>query len=139
MQMHKPTDKGSAYGSKKYWYDAINDSGARQMVHLKNLVLSKSYFDRVPDQSLISGNNGDKYNYVLATRGKDYVLVYTYTGRNFSVNLGSIKAANVKTAWFNPKDGTRTNMGKIKNKGIKEFNPPGEPAEGNDWVLILEK
>jgi hypothetical protein len=139
MQMHKPTDKGSAYGSKKYWYDAINDSGAQQMVHLKNLMLSKSYFDRVPDQSLISGRNGEKYNYVLATRGKDYVLVYTYTGGNFSVNMGSIKAGNVKAAWFNPKDGSRTNIGKIKNKGIKEFNPPGEPAEGNDWVLILEK
>jgi hypothetical protein len=29
--------------------------------------------------------------------------------------------------------GTRT------NKGVVSFNPPGQPAEGNDWVLVLEK
>ena len=48
MQMHKPTDKGSAYGSKKYWYNAINDSGAKQMVYVKDLMLSKPYFDEFP-------------------------------------------------------------------------------------------
>jgi hypothetical protein len=24
-------------------------------------------------------------------------------------------------------------------KGIQTFNPPGEVANGNDWVLVLEK
>src|SRR4051812_20543627 len=71
MQMHKPTDKGSAYGSKKYWYQALNDSGASQMVYLKKLMLSKPYFERLPDQSLVAGQ-GEKYNYIAATRGPGY-------------------------------------------------------------------
>jgi len=24
------------------------------------------------------------------------------------------------------------------NKGVQKFDPPGEEAEGNDWVLVLE-
>lgn len=139
MQMHKPTDKGSAYGSKKYWNQALNDSGARQMIYLKNLVLSKPYFNRVPDQSLIAGEQGKKYDYIAATRGDDYAFIYDYTGRNFSVNMGKITGSKVRGTWYNPRDGSRFPWGIYPNKGTVKFNPPGVPMEGNDWVLILEK
>ncbi|WP_207492338.1 glycoside hydrolase family 140 protein [Aridibaculum aurantiacum] len=138
MQMHKPTDKGSAYGSKKYWDAALNDSGAAQMVHVKNLILSKPYFDRVPDQSLIAGKQGEKYDYLLATRGKDYAFIYTYTGKNFKVNMGKVNGDKVKASWYNPKNGQSTLLKTVSNKGTRKFNPPGKPAEGNDWVLVLE-
>jgi len=31
-----------------------------------------------------------------------------------------------------------TEIGDFNNNGILEFYPPGEPAEGNDWVLLLD-
>ena len=136
--MHVPTDKGSAYGSKKYWYDALNDDGAKQMGYLKNLVLSKPYFERVPDQSLVAGKPGEGYTYIAATRGKDYAFIYDYTGRRFDVNMGKISGAEVKASWFNPKDGSKTSIGTFANRGVQQFDPPGEEAEGADWVLILE-
>ena len=139
MQMHKPADKSSAYGSKKYWYAAINDSGAQQMHYLKDLMLSKPYFERVPDQSLIAGDAGDKYNYLAATRGKDYAFIYTYTGRTFDVNMGKIAGKKVKAAWYSPRNGNKTAIGIFTNKGIQNFKPPGEEGDGNDWVLIVEK
>lgn len=138
MQMHKPTDNGSAYGSKKYWYQALDDDGAKQMIHLKNLLLSKSYFERVPDQSIINGSQGERYRYLAATRGKDYAFIYDYTGRNFAVNMGKIEGKQIKAAWFDPKDGSRKPAGTFSNKGVRQFDPPGEEGEGNDWVLILE-
>ena len=138
MQMHKPADKESAYGSKKYWDQALNDEGAQQMVHLKNLMLSKSYFDRVPDQSLIAGKNGEKYDYLLATRGRDYAMVYAYTGRPFKVVMGKIRGQQVEASWYSPRDGSSQPIGRLANKGIQQFDPPGEPAEGNDWVLVLQ-
>ena len=139
MQMHKPTDKGSAYGSKRFWYNAINDSGATQMVHLKNLMLSKPYFERVPDQSIIAGSQGEKYNYIAATRGKDYAFIYTYTGKDFKVNMGKISGRRVSASWYSPRDGSTQSIGTFRNTGVKTFNPPGDPAEGNDWVLILQR
>lgn len=139
MQMHKPTDKESAYGAKAYWYDAINDPGAGQMIYLKKLMLSKPYFERVPDQTLIAGEQGEKYNYIAATRGKDYAFIYDYTGRTFEVNMGKINGAAVKASWYNPRDGKQTVIGNFTNKGVAKFDPPGKEKEGNDWVLILEK
>jgi hypothetical protein len=138
MQMHKPGDKNSAYGSKKYWYNAINDSGAKQMVYVKNLMLSKSYFDRVPDQTLIASEQGEKYDYLVGTRGKNYALIYSYTGKDFKVNMGKITGAKVKASWYNPRNGSKKVIRTIPNKGVVNFNPPGEVMEGNDWVLILE-
>jgi len=138
MQMHKPTDKGSAYGSKKYWYEALNDSGAQQMIYLKKLVMSKPYFQRIPDQSLIAGGQGEKYNYIAATRGDDYAFIYDYTGRSFDVNMGKINGNKVKASWYNPRDGSKKAIGNFLNRGVQNFDPAGSPTDGNDWVLILE-
>lgn len=139
MQMNKPSDKDAAYGSRFYWFDAIDHPGAKQMIYLKKLMLSKSYFDRIPDQSLVAGAQGERYNYIAATRGKDYAFIYDYTGRNFEVNMGKISGKKVKATWYSPRDGSKKIIGNILNKGVAKFDPPGEEKEGNDWVLILEK
>ena len=139
MQMHQPTDDGSAYGSRHYWYDAIDHPGARQMIHLKNLMLSKPFLERIPDQSLLAGENGKRYDYITATRGKAYAFLYTFTGRPFRVQMGKIEGQRVKASWFNPRDGKRSTIGTFTNKGILGFDPPGMQEDGNDWVLILEK
>jgi len=120
------------------WEEAINDPGAGQMIHLKNLILSKPYFERVPDQSLIA-ENGERYNRLLATRGKDYAFIYTWNGRDMKINMGKIGGAKVNASWYDPRTGESKVLGKIENKGIKTFNPPGEVRNGNDWVLVLEK
>jgi hypothetical protein len=57
------------------------------MQYLKRLILSRPYFARIPDQNLVAGTNGTKYDYVIATRGDDYAFAYTYTGRPFEVRM----------------------------------------------------
>lgn len=137
MQFYHAGDSGSAYGAKKFWQPAMQDPAARQMKYVKTLLLSKPYFERVPDPSLVQ-DNGEQYERVVASRGKNYALLYTYTGRNFTVVMGKIHGARVRAYWFNPKDGTTQAAGVMDNTGVKEFDPPGERKEGNDWVLILE-
>ncbi len=139
MQMHKPGDTDNSYGVKDYWYDAIDHPGAKQIIHLKNLMLSRAYFERVPDQSLIAGQQGEKYDYLVASRGSDYAFVYNYNGRNFKVNMGKISGDQVKAYWFNPRNGNITIIGVFPNNGIIEFDPPGEKLDGNDWVLIIDQ
>jgi len=139
MQMYKLTDKKPAYGPKAPWTTEVNAAGATQMKHLKDLMLSHSYFDRLPDQTLIAGKNGDQYERVIGTRGEEFAMLYTYTGKNFSVQMGKIDGDEVKASWFDPRTGKTISIGTFENKGIKEFNPPGEPKNGNDWVLVLEK
>ncbi|HEY8784589.1 MAG TPA: glycoside hydrolase family 140 protein [Mucilaginibacter sp.] len=138
MQMHKPTDKHSAYGSKGYWYQSINDPGAQQMRYLKKLMLSRPYFERVPDQSLIAAGQGEKYDRLIATRGKNYAFVYTYNGREMPINTEKLAAKKIKASWYNPRDGQITTIGEFDKSNKLDFNPPGQKKNGNDWVLILD-
>lgn len=139
MQFYAPEDgDNKAFGAKTYWQKAIDSPGANQMVHLKNLMISKPYFERVPDQGLIA-DQGEKYEYQVGTKGKDYAMIYTFTGRKISVNMGRINGERVTAAWYNPRTGESTEIGEYDNKGEQTFDPPGEQADGNDWVLILEK
>ena len=126
------------YGVKNYWNEAMDDPGAAQMIHLKELMLSLSFFDRIPDQSLIAGEQGERYDYLVATRGEEYALVYTFTGRSMNIVMGKITGSRVSASWFNPRNGEMFTLGKFDNSGIKSFDPPGVEEEGNDWVLVLE-
>lgn len=137
MQMNKPGDKKPAYGAKDFWYNAINAPGASEMIHLKNLMLSKPFFERVPDQSLIL-DNGEKYDFLAATRGMKYALVYTYNGRKMEINTGKIEGKKISARWFNPRNGSYAKIGTFKSGGILKFDPPGEIQDGNDWVLVLD-
>jgi hypothetical protein len=140
MQMHQPSEKTGAYGAKALWTDAINDSGAAQMQYVKKLMLSRSYFDRVPDQSLIvAAKQGKRYNYLIATKGKDYAFIYTYNGRTIDVNLGKIAGEQIKASWYDPRNGETKTIGTFANTGTRTFKAPGAVANGNDWVLILDK
>ncbi len=127
-----------AYSAEIDWREAINAKGANQMKFLKELMLSKPYFERVNANELVS-NQGEKYNYIAATKGKNYALLYTYTGREIAVKMGFIRKGKLTAYWFNPRDGSFSTKNATDNSGIVKFDPPGEEKAGNDWVLILEK
>ena len=137
FQMHKPEYGRGSYGVRNYWYEAINDPGAGQMQYLKMLILSRPFFERVYDPSIII-DNGEKYDFVIATRGKNYTFIYTYTGREFEAALGKISGDKINAYWYNPRDGKSQFLGNFENTGTRTFDPPGEKSEGNDWILILD-
>ena len=138
MQMHKPGDIKTDFGPKDFWFNSIDAPGAGQMIHLKSLVLSRPFFERIPDQSLLSGEQGEKYDYQAATRGEKYAFIYTYNGRNIKVNMNRLDADKIKASWYNPRTGEETFAGTYENEDIVAFDPPGEPENGNDWILILD-
>jgi hypothetical protein len=121
------------------WDVAINAPGAQQLAHLKNLMLSRPFLERVPDQSLISeAGQGERYDRLLATRGENYVFVYSANGREIPVQLGKISGKEVKAWWYNPRNGESEQIGTFENSGSQTFDPPGEKETGNDWLLVLD-
>lgn len=138
MQMHMPGARKGSYGVREVWSDAIAAPGARQVPYLKRLMLSRPVFERIPDQGLVAGVNGEKYERVIATRGKSYALLYTFTGRPFKVQMGRISGGTVTAWWFDPRNGTASRIGAVPNKEVATFTPPGAPGAGNDWVLVLD-
>tara|TARA_R110000796_G_scaffold67449_5_gene154836 strand:+ start:93336 stop:94763 length:1428 start_codon:yes stop_codon:yes gene_type:complete len=136
MQMYSPEETKGAYGNTKLWTDAINDPGGKQMRFIKELLLKYPYFERIPDETLIA-NQGEKYDYLAAMRGKEYALIYTYTGRTIAVHMNKIKGDISEASWYNPRNGKTTPIGVFKNKGVLEFKALGKIEDGNDWVLQL--
>jgi hypothetical protein len=142
MQMHKPAGSKNeynmaSYGVKNYWYEAIDDSGSFQMCYVANLMLSRPYFERVFDSTLII-DQGTRYDFVAVTRGKSYLFAYTFTGRPFTIVMGKISGKELRTFWYNPRDGTAQFKETIKNSGAVCFKPPGVKRNGNDWVLVID-
>ena len=139
MQFHKDDKSQPAYGAREFWEEALNAPGASEMIWLKNLMLSRPYFERVPAQEIVANEQGEKYEYIAATRGRNFAFVYTYNGRDFSIKCSELKWKEYKALWYNPRNGEQIIAETFKSDGIKTFNPPGEKTNGNDWVLILDR
>jgi hypothetical protein len=148
MQMLLATDKiPAAYDATTRWTDALNAEGASQMQHLKNLMLSRPFLERVPDNSLVA-NQGERYSHIQATRGEKYAFLYTYRGGEVKVNLAKLskkegEKAGVQASWFNPRSGETTAgaqpvAAKSSDDVATFVTPMPEQKDGNDWVLVLD-
>jgi len=136
-QMHSPKYPGVA-GPKEYWYEALDAPSAFQMGYLRRLIESRPFLTQRPDLSLLAFEQTKPWEMCLALRGDGYALVYTPTGRTLEIALDKLGFANVKAAWFDPRTGNTSEIGQFPARGRRSFDPPGEPGEGNDWVLILD-
>lgn len=134
-QMYSPKKEG-INGPHLYWYEAIELPGANQMKFVRKLIEAFPMLDRVPDQTLIKEQNTVPAERIQATRGSDYLMVYSTAGRPFTVNMGKIKGKTVKGFWYNPRKGEQTSIDAMDNSGVKKFSPATN-GYGQDWVLVL--
>lgn len=135
-QMYSP-NRAPINGPHYPWYVALDLPGASQMQYLRTLIESKPMLDRVPDQSLIADALGNN-DRIQATRGKDYLFVYSAQGKPFAVIMGRISGSQLKGYWYDPRNGESKEIETVENIGKKTFSPPTQ-GYGQDWVLVLEK
>ena len=108
------------------------------MIHLKNLMLSKSLAGRRPAQEILAENPHDPAGHLQACAGDQYYMVYIPTGKKVKIHLERIKSDEVRCWWFDPRSGDSQLAGNYPTGGIAWFDPPGERERGNDWVLVIE-
>jgi len=83
-------------------------------------------------------SQGGGYDYLAVTKGDHNAFIYTCNGSIMKIDLGKMKMKRITISWFNPRSGMFNPIGTFEGTGIKAFDPPGEKAAGNDWVLVLE-
>jgi hypothetical protein len=129
----------------KPWNDAINAPGAFQMQYAKLLLLSRPFFTRVPDDSIILSDctptsipGAGLYRFV-ATRDSEgkYAMVYVPVGKTFLVRTDCIRGNTINAWWFDPRTGKASLIGNFSNTLRHEFTPPNV-GEAVDWVLVLD-
>ena len=118
------------------------------MRYLKNLMLSRPFISRIPDQSIILSETGHESDYVCATRdgnsGKNdasYIMVYLPIIKEIKVNTSVIPGKNINAWWYNPRTGVAYFHGTAINSG--EFRPSWENRiqklmGGPDWILVID-
>ena len=137
-QMWAP-GRASVGGARTYWYDSLDLPGAGQMLHVRRLMLSRPFLGRVPDPSLVLAGQGEGADHVQATRAADgaYALLYLPTGKPVTADLSKLSGERVRAWWYDPRTGAAAEIGEC-GKEAREFDPPGQPGRGNDWVLVLD-
>lgn len=137
MQFNYPGAQVSFFAVKPWW-EALRDPGYLQMKYLKKLILAFPFLERVADQSVIKGGEGERYDYLAATRGRSWMLVYNYSGRPMKLDITKISGQTKAAWWFNPSDGQLSSIGDVANSTEAEFAYDGAyMLEGSDRVLIV--
>jgi len=119
------------------WKIALDLPGANQMKFARELMESKSMLDRIPDQSILIESDETPGERIQATRGKDYVFVYSCIGKRFRLKMAQIPGEKSAFFWVNPRTGEKSSKNNINNTGIQTFTPPTK-GYGLDWVMVLE-
>jgi hypothetical protein len=121
------------------WQHALYLPGARQMVHVKSLMLSRPFLTRIPDQGLLWSAYGRGGERVQATRDESgsYAFVYCVTGRPVTVDLAKLSGQKITAWWYDPRVGAAFKIGEFAQGAKTEFTPPSS-GYGHDWVLVLD-
>lgn len=147
-QMDKPGKIFKQTHFNNYWPDALNYEGAKQMKFVRTLFESRPR-GCIPDSTLIISARGEVDDRIQCARGEnnEYAFVYSTNGNNFTLDLSRISGKKLNAYWYSPRDGKLySDKNEVINrawqvfekKGIFEFNPPGDIAENNDWVLVID-
>jgi hypothetical protein len=127
------------FGSRLPWHEAIDLPGATQMGYTRRLLESRPYLERIPDPRLVVSAPGLGTDHVRATRSVDgsYALIYSASGKPFTVDLTRLSGQSIVASWFDPRDGTAQSFDRFPREATRAFNPPSNGRD-NDWVLILD-
>ena len=122
------------------WREALSHPGAAQMGFMRRLFESRPFMTLVPDSSIVGGDLGAGAERVQAARDERgrYAFVYTPSGRPLDVRLDGLGGEDVQAWWFDPRTGAATEIGVFDKADVPAFDPPGDEARGNDWLLVLD-
>jgi hypothetical protein len=119
------------------WRDALNRPGATQVRFLRDLIESRPFFRRLPDQSFILSDPGKSGDHVGASRDRDATYAFVYIPRNdqrVKLNLAALRAPTVRAWWYDPRNGLGTLIGEIPAVPTEFVTP----SYGPDWVLVFD-
>lgn len=107
------------------------------MRHAKDLLLSRPFFERIPDQGLIVGDTGAGTYHVRGTRDRagTYAFVYFPAGRSAELDLTPLMDRSLIAWWYDPRSGVAQRVGFVDRDKPGNLQPP---ASGPDWVLVLD-
>ncbi|WWC61515.1 uncharacterized protein I303_104099 [Kwoniella dejecticola CBS 10117] len=133
------------------WFDELDLPGATYVSFITKWITSRpTFFNRIPDQSIILSDTFDRPSDVDDYDGKDaqvisgtrdtggkWLAVYTPMGRNFILDTTGLAGAKLEAVWFNPRTGQEVPDGEVKREKI-EVVPPSAGSDDHDWIYYVQ-
>ena len=120
------------------WQKASRAEGAAEMQYLKNLMLSRPYFSRVVNQTIVAADKGTDYTnllYATSDKNKSYAMIYLPHNRPVKINLSNVAGTTKNVWWYDVRNGKAIKGEPAKGNGVKLFTPP---KHDRDWVLVID-
>ena len=137
-QMYK-LDKDPINGPLRPWPEALDMPMANQVKHLKQLMLSRPFLTRIPDQSMIKVEQEENNQYKIATRDSEgsYAMIYFPEGGKTTLDLSDLSSDELQTSWYDPRTGNSFPSTTLNRSSEVQVEAPTQGI-GNDWVLIID-
>ncbi|WKN41719.1 glycoside hydrolase family 140 protein [Tunicatimonas pelagia] len=121
------------------WSASLDLPMANQVKHLKNLMLSRPFLTRVPDQAMVVGTQTDYTEYASATRdeGGRYAMIYLPHGSSRFLDLTALSGEKLSTWWYDPRTGNSFPGEELEKAGRVEIEAPTS-GKAHDWVLVID-
>lgn len=123
--------------ARNSWETDLDLPGAWDMIHARKLMESRPFVERIPFQQIVKNEYIPETDFIVATRGNDYVMVYIPTGWGAQLDLKLCGWPVAKGWWYNCKTGEAEFIGEFETGQEKLFQTK-TGGRGNDWVLVLD-
>lgn len=112
-QMWEPGRYAPVTGPVRSWRESLSLPGAYQVCYGRELIESRPFFRRIPDQGVIAGDAGRGHGRCTATRDSlgTYAMVYSESGRPFAVDLERVSGKRIVAWWYDVRSGARCGSG----------------------------
>ena len=139
MQFWNTRAKAGSYNCWETWQEAIHHPGSDSVGHLARLMRSLDFSAGRPAQELLASEEGSRYDRISVFRGPDYLVVYDYTGRPFTLAAGALDGP-AEAWWMNPLTGIMSYAGPVDFTEPVPFVTPSKPYMPNrDWALVVKR
>lgn len=122
------------------WREAMDRPGAQAMRHVRALWESRPLGTLRPAGDAIVEAPPEQSGYpLLAARTTDgsFMIVQFPHGGTASIDVSSLRTGAAKIWWYNPRDGTHRDGGKVSFREDDTL-PITSPTKDVDWLLIID-
>lgn len=134
-QMYLPSRKAIT-GASMPWQEAMKLPGSGQMGHVRKLVESGPFFDRVPDLNLVVDTDQDARRHVQACRASDdtYALAYFPVRKSVTLRVQHLGHKTLNVRWFDTVSGNWSAAQQVDAGKPIVIQPPEDMPAGAVWV-----
>ena len=138
-QMWQP-DRAPVSVARTPWHESLNYPGAYQAGYMREFFEGIPWQKMKPDEKIVKSGPNTNGRDIMASAASDGTIAVAYSpyGMNFSLDLSAMKSDSLQVRWFNPRNSSFIDLKDITKGEAVSFDPPADPARGNDWILLVQ-